>query len=98
MKDSGAAFSPDGKLIATGDKDGAVSLWEVASAGRVRRRLPGHAAAVSGVSFHPDGSRLVSLRGFSVATARASDQYACCVVASATMAGVGGSAKRRRAQ
>ena len=55
-----AAFSPDGKWIATGDKDGAVSLWEVASAGRVRHRLRGHAASVSGVGFHPDGSRLVS--------------------------------------
>jgi WD40 repeat protein len=37
-----------------------VSLWEVSSAGRVRSSLRGHAAAVSGVSFHPDGSRLVS--------------------------------------
>ena len=55
-----AAFSPDGKWIATGDRDGAVSLWEVATEGRVRRRLRGHAASVSGVSFHPDGSRLVS--------------------------------------
>src|SRR6185369_15129728 len=55
-----AAFSPDGKWIATGDQDGAVSLWEVALAGRVQRTLRGHAASVSGVTFHPDGSRLVS--------------------------------------
>ena len=55
-----AAFSPDGQWIATGDTDGAVSLWEVASSGRVRQTLRGHAAAVMGVSFHPDGSRLVS--------------------------------------
>lgn len=32
----------------------------MASSGRVRRTLRGHAAAVKGVSFHPDGSRLVS--------------------------------------
>jgi WD40 repeat protein len=55
-----AAFSPDGQWIATGDQDGAISLWEVAAAGSVRRRLPGHAASVSGVSFSPDGRRLVS--------------------------------------
>jgi WD40 repeat protein/serine/threonine protein kinase len=55
-----AAFSPDGKWIATGDQDGEVSLWEVASAGRVHRTLRSHSASVSGVSFHPDGSRLVS--------------------------------------
>lgn len=54
------SFSPDGKWIATGDQDGAVSLWEVSSAGRVRRTFSGHTAAVSGVCFHPDGSRLVS--------------------------------------
>ncbi|PWU08618.1 MAG: hypothetical protein C5B50_29245 [Verrucomicrobia bacterium] len=55
-----AAFSPDGKWIATGDLDGKVSLWEVAAAGRVHRTLNGHAATVTGVSFHPDGRRLVS--------------------------------------
>jgi len=60
LTDRCAAFSPDGKWIATGDRDGAVSLWEVASEGRVHRRLSGHAATVAGVSFHPDGSRLVS--------------------------------------
>jgi Tol biopolymer transport system component len=53
-------FSPDGRWLATGDSDSAVSVWEMASAGRARRSLHGHAASVSGVSFHPDGRRLVS--------------------------------------
>ncbi len=55
-----AAFSPDGKWIATGDQDGKVSLWGVESAGRDHRTLRGHATSVSGVGFHPDGRRLVS--------------------------------------
>jgi WD40 repeat protein len=55
-----AVFSPDGQWIVTGDQDGAVSLWELASAGRVHRTLRGHAATVSGVAFHPDGTRLAS--------------------------------------
>jgi eukaryotic-like serine/threonine-protein kinase len=55
-----ANFSPDGQWLATGDTDGAVTLWEMASAGRVRRSLRGHAGSVGGVSFHPDGNRLVS--------------------------------------
>ena len=55
-----AAFSPDGEWLATGDSDGAVTLWEMASAGRGRRILRGHTAGVSGVSFHPGGSRLAS--------------------------------------
>jgi len=55
-----AAFSPDGKWIATGGQDSLVSLWEVASGGRVRRVLRGHAATVTGVAFSPDGRRLVS--------------------------------------
>jgi WD40 repeat protein len=58
-----AVFSPDGNWIATGDTDGAVSLFEVASAGRLRRTLRGHAAVVKGVSFHPDASRLASCSG-----------------------------------
>lgn len=55
-----AAISPDGQWIATGDTDGAVSLFEAPSAGRMRRALRGHAAVVKGVAFHPDGSRLIS--------------------------------------
>ena len=55
-----AAFSPDGHWIATGDRDGAITLWGTATEGRVRRKLHGHISSVTGVSFHPDGSRLAS--------------------------------------
>jgi WD40 repeat protein len=40
-----------------------VSLYDVGSAGRGRRQLRGDSAEVKAVSFHPDGSRLVSCSG-----------------------------------
>jgi WD40 repeat protein len=54
-----AAFSPDGKLVATGGWDRVIHLWDVATGERVRS-LRGHALAVWSVAFSPDGRRLVS--------------------------------------
>jgi hypothetical protein len=54
-----AAFSPDGRMLAWGNGDGTVCLWEVA-AGKVRRRLAGHRAAVYALAFSPDGKSLAS--------------------------------------
>jgi RNA polymerase sigma factor (sigma-70 family) len=48
------AFSPDGRLLATGGQDGAVRLWEVAS-GQERHRFTGHESTVHSVAFSPDG-------------------------------------------
>lgn len=55
------AFSPDGRLLATGASDGTVKLWEV-STGRVLRTLYG---ARNPVVFSRDGRSLVTgdLRG-----------------------------------
>jgi WD40 repeat protein len=50
------AFSPDGKMLATGD--GGVKLWDVGT-GAVRT-LRGHVATVSSVAFSPDGRTLLS--------------------------------------
>ncbi|MDI3285003.1 protein kinase [Polyangium sp. 15x6] len=52
------AFSPDGALVATGDRKGDVRLWDV-STGQ-SKRLEGHTAMVRGLVFLPDGSRFVS--------------------------------------
>ncbi|WP_293332349.1 NACHT domain-containing protein [Microcoleus sp. CAWBG58] len=52
-------FSPDGKLLATGDTDGVVRLWEPSS-GREILTCKGHSNVVESVAFSPDGKILVS--------------------------------------
>jgi WD40 repeat protein len=54
------AFSPDGKLLASGDAKGAVRLWDLES-GKDRVVVRGggsHPRAVVDVAFSPDGQRL----------------------------------------
>jgi WD40 repeat protein len=53
------AFSPNGKLLASGSDDGMVRLWDVAS-GREFARFEGHKGWVWSVAFGPDGTSLVS--------------------------------------
>jgi len=53
------AFSPDGKLLASGGHDELVKLWDVATA-REREVLKGHEAVVTCVAFSPDGKTLAS--------------------------------------
>jgi WD40 repeat protein/serine/threonine protein kinase len=52
-------FSPDGRLIVTGDVQGAVRLWE-ASPLREMALIGRHAARVNAVAFSPDGSEVAS--------------------------------------
>jgi WD40 repeat protein/regulator of sirC expression with transglutaminase-like and TPR domain len=53
------AFSPDGKVLATGGSDPVVRLWDM-NTGRQVAVLFGHENFVSDLKFTPDGSRLIS--------------------------------------
>jgi WD40 repeat protein/tRNA A-37 threonylcarbamoyl transferase component Bud32 len=53
------AFSPDGKLIASGSLEGTVAVWD-ADAGKVLLTLRGHAGAVRDVAFSRDSRRLAT--------------------------------------
>jgi len=53
------AFSPDGQLLATGDDQGDIQLWQVPS-GKQLLRCSGHNGLVWSVAFSPDGQTLAS--------------------------------------
>src|SRR6516162_7026789 len=53
------AYSPDGKLIASGGSDDVICLWE-ADTGKEVRRLTGPHSEVWDVAFSPDGKLLAA--------------------------------------
>jgi WD40 repeat protein/class 3 adenylate cyclase/tRNA A-37 threonylcarbamoyl transferase component Bud32 len=54
------AFSPDGRLLATGSQEERAQLWDVATQERVGLAMDVPDEAVLAVAFSPDGSRLAT--------------------------------------
>jgi WD40 repeat protein len=56
---SAAAFSVDGKVLASGGGDKSISLWN-AQSGELLRTLSGHEGVITSIVFSPDGQTLAS--------------------------------------
>ncbi|GAB2734699.1 nSTAND1 domain-containing NTPase [Kitasatospora kifunensis] len=52
------AFSPNGRVLASGGSDGHVRLWNVATGQQIGADLTGHAKDVLSLAFSPDGKEV----------------------------------------
>ena len=60
------AFSPSGRLLATGNRDGGIKVWDVQSKwclAKMAREIDGRFNAASQLAFSPDGQLLAFFRG-----------------------------------
>ena len=56
------AFSPDGKTLASGSRDGKVKIYDVETG--ENRSLAGHADRVRAIVYSPDGTKIASAGGY----------------------------------
>jgi WD40 repeat protein len=54
-----SAYHPDGKILATGDIDCSIKVWDIESQCLIRR-IKGHSEGITSLCFSPDGQWLVS--------------------------------------
>lgn len=57
---SALAFSPDGKTLLSGKKNGELKLWDVVS-GQELREFNGHTSSIQAIAFSPNAALLVSV-------------------------------------
>ena len=77
LKVNSVAFSPDGTMLASGNDEDAVLLWDVTT-GELLKAFEGNPQGVDSVAFSPDGSTLASagedtVRLWDIATGRLKD-------------------------
>lgn len=53
------AFSPDGRMLATGSKDRTTKIWDIAG-GSLKATIKGHEGEIFSVAFSPDGKTLAT--------------------------------------
>lgn len=62
LNDLTMCFSPDAQYLITSPADNIIRIWDIES-GKVKRRLKGHAEAITGLCLSDDGRRLASGSG-----------------------------------
>ena len=58
-KVTSVAFSPDGRILASGSENNTIRLWDV-NTGQHKHTFTGHTDLVTSVAFSPDGKTIVS--------------------------------------
>ncbi|MFP4298276.1 MAG: protein kinase family protein [Spirulinaceae cyanobacterium] len=56
------AYSPDGKILASGGRDGAIALWD-AQTGELLRNIKAHSHGINAIAYSPDGQQLATGSG-----------------------------------
>jgi len=56
------AYSPNGQVLAIGQSDGSILLWD-AAANKQIGELTGHTSQITGLDFDPSGTLLASTGG-----------------------------------